>query len=85
MYNLHIRQATLSLSAQQVEWKILHRQYISIRHLINTGHENSVDAVDDLRLADRHVEHVHVRKSCPVFVVVVVVVVGQYLKIFDDI
>ena len=51
-------------------------------HLINTGHEDSIDAVDDLRLADRHVEHVHVRKSCPVFVVVVV---GQYLKIFDDI
>ena len=45
-------------------------------HLINTGHEDSIDAVDDLRLADRHVEHVHVRKSCPVFVVVVVV--GQY-------
>ena len=52
-------------------------------HLINTGHEDSIDAVDDLRLADRHVEHVHVRKSCPVFVVVVVVF-GQYLKIFDD-
>ena len=37
-------------------------------HLINTGHEDSIDAVDDLRLADRHVEHVHVRKSCPVSV-----------------
>ena len=37
-------------------------------HLINTGHEDSIDAVDDLRLADRHVEHVHVRQSCPVSV-----------------
>ena len=52
----------------QVERKIAHTQYILMRHLINTGHKNSVDAVDDFWLSYRHVEHVHVRKSCPVLV-----------------